>query len=215
MTTTRSLLICSAKMQMAKASLLVQKSRNTSLLKQPYGRRYSQIKATPALNQVQSISTLGGNFRSASTDSNFIDEILNKKYGKKSIPLEKVKTNNSDMRLLSTPNNRAFFKPKSMKTRSKEILTKLINLEEMLFKQQKDQQNDELTDDDNESNTDEGNEMGIYDIAEAALNDIDLINSDLDYAEYENSHKPQLIVDNTDNDMDTLSEAVYELDDTF
>lgn len=196
-------------------SLLVQKSRNTSLLKQPYGRRYSQIKATPALNQVQSISTLGGNFRSASTDSNFIDEILNKKYGKKSIPLEKVKTNNSDMRLLSTPNNRAFFKPKSMKTRSKEILTKLINLEEMLFKQQKDQQNDELTDDDNESNTDEGNEMGIYDIAEAALNDIDLINSDLDYAEYENSHKPQLIVDNTDNDMDTLSEAVYELDDTF
>ncbi|KAK6458567.1 uncharacterized protein RJT20DRAFT_6964 [Scheffersomyces xylosifermentans] len=208
-------------------SLMISKSRNVSLFRQPYGRRYSQIKATPALNQVQSISTLGGNFRSASTDSQFIDEILNKKYGKKSIALEKVKTNNSEIRFLNSPVNRAFVKPNNKKTRSHEILLKLRNLEDMLVKHHETATTtaiEESDSDDTESVILRPNiNDPIYNIAEAALDDIDSISSEIDY--FEDEIKPEMMVqeegaegdneEEEDDDVDTLSEVVYESDDTF
>lgn len=114
--------------------------------------------ATPGLVPIQSISTLG-NFKSASTDSLFIDDILSRKYGMNLAKQRTPKTKDVDVSI---------------------ILDKLTKLEEKMDRlngKEMDQINQSILNDiDNDS-------VNLYNIQEASLNDILLIDSDPSFEE--------------------------------
>ncbi|KAK6204287.1 putative cation channel family transporter [Scheffersomyces amazonensis] len=224
-------------------SLLIQKSRRTpSQFKRRYSNKQPQMLTTPKLNQVQSISTLGGNYRSASTDSTFIDELLNKKYGSNnnvsnlSRSIERTKTNNS----MKAP-NRAFQKKSSM-----EILNRLKNLEMLLLNNLREINDMESVVVQNELPTDyyetnvvfqphslpqtigsprqsPQNQDGIYDIDEQSLDDIDSIQSDAATIEeprpydqdFDDDDGPHYEEDNGSDTDKISSDGSFESDDTY
>lgn len=140
-------------------------------------RRYSQVDAnnqfaqfpqtlpnyaahTPGLMPVQSISTLG-NFKSASTDSLFIDDILSKKYGTNLVKTRPKK----EIDLL--------------------ILEKLENLEAKLSQlEMRNDANDTVNTTILQGIEAETNSVHLYNIQEASFDDLDLIESDtLEYSD--------------------------------
>ncbi|KAK6464996.1 hypothetical protein DFJ63DRAFT_332439 [Scheffersomyces coipomensis] len=227
-------------------SLLIQKSRRTpSQFKRRYSNKQSQGLMVPKLNQVQSISTLGGNYRSASTDSTFIDELLTKKYGggggntnNTNGKIERTKTNNSEVQF-KTP-NRAFQKKSSM-----EILNRLKHLEILLMNNLREindiesvVHNEVVVEEEEDGGVYETpisssvpqiiqsqpSTEGMYDIYEATLDDIESISSDQSTIEetprrlYMEDSEPEDKHDEEeveDYDNDKDSTINYESDDTF
>lgn len=140
---------------------------------------------TPGLVPIQSISTLG-NFKSASTDSLFIDDILSRKYGM-----------NLHKQRITTP------KTKDLDL-SSVILEKLTKLEEKF-----DRVNSKDMDEINQSilNDVDNNSVNLYNIQEASFDDIRLINSELSLDDDDD------LGDFDADDEDTIH--AYPSDDTY
>lgn len=120
------------------ASSILAKTRKNSLAPRMYSQANNAFaREQPALIQMQSICTMG-NFRSASTDSFFIDEVLNKKYGSPAKPtqIEKTKTNNSDMSRTPVARSIPQAEPAKRKrmyvSNTDEIMDKLTRIEGMM-----------------------------------------------------------------------------------
>lgn len=97
------------------------------------------------LYTTKSISTLGGgNLRSASTDSLFIYELLNKRYGDQPIPVNvKEKSNETDLHVINEKNNPIPIQDGGNEVINQEILQRLERLEQLLMKQYDDNDNDD------------------------------------------------------------------------